>query len=195
MEPTPTITRPTVFAISGFAGAGKDTLADAIEHYIPASSSRVKMADELKEAINQALAYMGLPAVAFTEDREAKEQIRPLMVEFGRYCRGRDKSIFAKIAGKTVKHYYNTGALAVLVTDMRYPNEYDVLFELCNSELWTFVPIYVSQPSLGPANREEMDSIKELTNGDRHMWRFEFAKGDFGAIDEAAKKIVINALK
>jgi len=188
MDPTPKPMTPTVFAIAGYAGAGKDTFAKAIAYHLGENGPEltVKMADELKEAINHALLYVGLPAVAFTEDRAVKGQIRPLLVEFGRYCRSQDKPIFARLCAGILKNMMSGGRRCVFVTDMRYLNEYQVLEAVCQEHGWTFKPIEIQRVGTTAANDEERDSIRELLDNAPVLTRLSFADGDFASMDVAA---------
>jgi hypothetical protein len=182
-----------VVAISGYAGAGKDTLADGIQHYlVGAKTERVKMADELKEGINQYLRYIGLPEIAFTEDRALKAILRPLLVEAGKYARSQDKAIFAKLATGIMRGAAARGASVVFVTDLRYLNEFNVLRDTCLENGWRYMPVYVRTAGVLPANDEERDSIAELLlERQADMLVLDFEMGVFDRIDEAAQALAI----
>lgn len=188
---TDSTSKLTVIACAGYAGAGKDTFADYIEKSLPEGFPRVrrKMADELKEGINQFLKYLNLPEAAFTEDRSIKEKLRPLMVEAGRYARSQDKGVFANIVKRCIDSDFKVrGQKVVLVTDLRYANEHEVLGELCSVNGWRYMPFYIECPTIGPANKEEEDSIKEL------MSKYQLPtvciqRGDFSIFALAGKDI------
>lgn len=188
---TDTIPTCTVIACAGFAGAGKDTFADYIEKALPEGFPRTrrKMADELKEGVDQFLKYLGLPEIAFTEDRAVKEKLRPLLVEAGRYARSQDKGVFANIVKRCIDgDFKHRKQRLVLVTDMRYLNEYEILGELCAANGWRYMPFYIECPTVGPANEEEADSIKAL------MAKYELPtvcvqRGDFSVFSLAGKDL------
>lgn len=188
MEPTPNPMPTTVIAIAGFAGAGKDTLAKAIEWHIKVDCSTVKFADELKNAINLSLDYLGLEPLAFTEDRAKKEKLRPLMKDLGVYARSQDIDIFAKIGAGTVENRGKQKPV-VFVTDLRYANEYKALSELCERNGWRFVAFYVCTNGVGPANEEEAQSLAKLlefANGRINLMTG-IERGDFGRFDFVAR--------
>lgn len=192
MEPTH---RTVVIPISGYAGAGKDTLARAIDSHLKDKVSlTLKFADVLKEAVDDALRFVALPEVAFTEDRSEKEKIRPLLVEFGRYCRSVDLSVFANVVARTIRsqaQHYDV----IYITDLRYANELAALREICMfpesakaRDGFTLQPVYVETVGVCPANDEERRSIQDLLAiGGESFRRHVFNHGDFEAIDRAAR--------
>lgn len=188
---TDTPKRPfTVLALAGYAGAGKDTFANAVERHLPdgTKAETIKMADELKEAINVALEYLGLPPVAHTEDRAMKELLRPMMVELGKYARSQDAAIFAKIAAVTLESSYIRHARVAFVTDMRYRNEHEVLSSLCGASGWKYLAFYIECPGTGAANDEEGNSIKDLLS----TYSLPIAcieRGDLAIFDLAGKDV------
>ena len=184
----------TVFAIAGFAGAGKDTMADALSEALPEGVryTRIKMADALKGALNMAFQALGVAADCYTENRVEKEKLRPLMKEFGRYCRSKDRGVFAN---KVTETLVPLSAIAdvVFIPDMRYLNEYEILKRLCAAQGWNYCPVYIECDGVGPANDEEEESISGLLGGvDGEIHEMVFDKGDMPAIEDAAMDLVKN---
>lgn len=184
----------TVFAIAGFAGAGKDTMADALSEALPEGTryTRIKMADALKGALNIAFQSLGVNADCYTENRVEKEKLRPLMKEFGRYCRSRDRGVFASKVTETLVPL-SLVADVVFVPDMRYLNEYQVLDKLCSDKGWNYCPIYIECEGVGPANDEEEQSLSDLLGGvEGQIHELVFNKGDMDAIEDTALDLVKN---
>lgn len=192
METDPMPPKFTVFAIAGYAGAGKDTMADAMAEHLPPGIryTKIKMADGLKGALGFALAQLGLDVDPYTEDRKVKEKLRPLMMEFGRYCRSVDKGVFAN---KVVEVILPLSGFAdvVFVPDMRYLNEHTILREVCAEHGWRYRPIYVHTGGVRPANDEEDESICDLLNGAMgELDDLFFDHGDLEGIEDAAAAII-----
>lgn len=189
MEPT---SKKAIVAISGFAGAGKDTLAKATAWHLAqrgiGNTVTVKFADELKEAINQALMYLGLPAIAFTEDRSLKEQLRPLMKELGIYARKQDIDIFAKLVAGIIQSRVRENDV-IFITDMRYLNEYRIIHNAAAQGGWYFRPIYVHTYDKGPANEEEDNSISALLAEATYLEKMAFRNGDLNDFDMRGQRI------
>jgi len=87
--------------ISGFARAGKDSLADFIfDHLEEAEPSysviTLKFADALKSDLEKAMAAVGVEVDAFTEDQEKKKALRPMLVAYGEYRRSLDPDVWVK---------------------------------------------------------------------------------------------------
>ena len=182
-----------VFAISGFAGAGKDTLADSIASNLPKGvhSMKIKMADALKHSVQIGFNNIGLRFDAFTDNRKLKEAVRPLLVEYGKFCRSVDRDVFADYVAMKIKDHSEVTDI-VFVSDVRYINEYNILKNACEENNWTFVPMYISYGGVKPANEEELNSISILLEDtvDDDMTEIEIDKGDMESFDTIAKEIV-----
>jgi hypothetical protein len=162
---------PVIFLITGYARAGKDTLADGIIQANSGCSSRVRrvaFADSLKDALDGAVQRF-FPNLSYF-DNAAKIEDRPLLVEFGRAMRRRNRDVFvqALIDDITVLdcHY--------IVTDCRYLNEAR-LMQRQVSENFRVVTVLVETAGVGPANEEEGLSIGEMVReiGFDHVLRFQ----------------------
>ena len=160
-----------IIPIVGFARAGKDTLANAIfdqlEQDEPEYSAIVmKFADALKQSLQEALDEAGVAIDIFTEDTGKKAALRPLLVNFGEYCRSQNPDVWVnKViqnintwADETTAEAGSTGSV-VLIPDLRYCNEYEKLEALCIKRGWEFVPIYIEREGNLPANNAEAESI------------------------------------
>ena len=210
----PRLKKNIVIAIAGFAGAGKDTLADSIidscvHHQLDVWISKAKFADSLKSALNRAFGELGLGVDAFTEDREIKKGMRNCMVELGKYARSLDVNIFARLVAEDMETCdecfpSNDGAknrYITIISDMRYKNEYSVMLDYCAKNDWIFIPIYIERDGFGPANSEEENSIKELIDKssgrfiDSNSFIVKFKTGDFKSITDFGIYIVKNFIE
>ena len=160
--------------ISGFARAGKDSLADFIfDHLEEAEPSysviTLKFADALKSDLEKAMAAVGVEVDAFTEDTEKKKALRPMLVAYGEYRRSLDPDVWVKKVMKEIGVWVNdtldetdcTGSV-ILIPDMRYLNEYEKLKAMAEKHGWAFVPIYIERHGNLPANEQEAYSIAEM---------------------------------
>lgn len=160
-----------IIPIAGFARAGKDTLANAIfdqlEQDEPEYSAIVmKFADALKQSLQEALDEAGVAIDVFTEDTGKKAALRPLLVNFGEYCRAQNPDVWVnKVieniniwADETTTEAESPGSV-VLIPDLRYCNEYEKLEALCIKRGWAYVPIYIERQGNLPANNAEAESI------------------------------------
>ena len=117
-----------IILISGYARSGKDSLANALEKQLAHREPvRVKFANVLKTALGVALQRIGLDVDVFTEDEQQKQAIRPLLVEFGKFARSVDKDVFVKAAWKDICDLFQNGKGVVIVPDLRYANEINLI--------------------------------------------------------------------
>jgi hypothetical protein len=160
-----------IIPIAGFARAGKDTLANAIFDHMaedePEYSAIVlKFADALKESLQDALDSAGVAIDVFTEDTGKKAALRPLLVNYGEYCRSQNPDVWVNKVIENINTWTDdttpdTGAMGsvVLIPDLRYCNEYEKLEALCIKRGWAYVPIYIERQGNLPANNAEAESI------------------------------------
>ena len=168
---SPNDPKPVIFLITGYARAGKDTLADGIIQANSGCSDRVRrvaFADSLKAALDGAVQSF-FPNLSYF-DNAAKIEDRSLLVEFGRAMRRRDRNVFvhALIDGITdVDANY-------IVTDCRYLNECRIVSARL-SNAFRVVTVLVETAGVGPANEEEGLSIGEMIRevGFDHVLRFQ----------------------
>lgn len=154
-----------IIGISGYARAGKDTLAD---HLITelchrgVVSSKFKFATALRRALTRACADIGNPIDFETDDLSRKAAIRPLMVEFGRVNRAHDPDCFVKRTHADIEKMFRIGCQVAVISDLRYLNEGTLTRELCLTHGWTYKHIDIERRGTFAANQEELDSIQQL---------------------------------
>ena len=172
-ETPPPMAAPTLVLISGFARAGKDTLASGLLEWSTRPAEHINFADALKEAGNHFLGYLQLQGDFFRED--FKVENRKFLVDAGTFARSIDRDVFARHFANwcpVMKHPDNVSPETVVCSDWRYVNELrvcqDVLWELG----WRVRTIHVATAGIGPANDEELDSLAEIRS--THLFDQEF---------------------
>lgn len=170
-----------IILISGYAQSGKDTLANALVERLDEQQPVVtKFAHPLRMALAAALKEVGLGHIdVWTEDPKLKEILRPLMVEFGKWCRARDKDVFVKATQRNVCDLFAQGKNIAIIPDLRYSNEV-IRFQEWAKAGHEYRVNHLRIGRLGSlaANEEEFQSVKELMEvcpPDREMW---FEPGD-----------------
>lgn len=160
--PSP-MSAPTLILISGYARAGKDTLANGILEWSHRPCGRINFADALKEASNHYLDYLQLEGDFFNETFKCDH--RDFLVAAGRLARSIDVDIFAKHLANFVPCIPNAEGIAhetVVTSDWRYANELRVCKNILPDLGWRIRTIYVETAGIGPANSEEEDSIEAI---------------------------------
>jgi hypothetical protein len=175
--------RPTVFLITGYARAGKDTLADRIVELT--GGRKVSFADSLKEAGNRFFTSLGIESVDLKSTQD-KVVHRDLLVAMGRAARSVDVDVFARHAAEKARYNILAGR-CVVIPDWRYVNEMQVVHRLVHPA--PVIPIHISTYGVGPGNEEEERSINQiLYNGVENSRSFN--QGDLAAIDDWAHDLV-----
>ena len=179
-----------IILISGYARSGKDSLANALTkelaHLEPV---RVKFADVLKASLSVSLKRIGLDVDVFTEDNAAKQAIRPLLVEFGKFARSVDRDVFVRAAWKDICDLLENGKSVVIVPDLRYVNEFNLISEWSESCGWVVTHLRIARMGNHAANDEELQSICSLPQADAVRV---FGEGDLAGIDAWAKELCRN---
>jgi hypothetical protein len=182
-EELPPMSAPTLVLISGFARAGKDTLASGILEWSRRPSSKINFADVLKEASNQYLDYLQIEGDFFNE--QFKCQHRDFLVAAGRLARSLDQDIFAKHLANFVPCIPGVDEQAnetVVTSDWRYENELRTCQDILWPLGWKVRTVYVSTAGIGPANDEEADSILAIRAGHSFDQEYIFKPDDRNAI-------------
>jgi hypothetical protein len=184
-----------IIGISGYARSGKDTLADALIHefcHRNVCASRFKFANILKKAISRSFEIVELPFSVDTENTDDKNQIRPLMVEFAKFCRVRDKDIFAKRTVDEIERFFRIGNQVAVVADLRYENEGALLHECAKRHGYGYHHIDIERKGTFAANQEELDSIEALLDASyKEAWfhGVTFIDRDIAGINEWAARL------
>ena len=171
-----------VIAVSGYARAGKDTFADALQDVIGqnASVKRFKFAEPLRVSVKHAFEYLKIKTSPWTEVEEDKNKMRPVFIALGEYARSTDKNIFAKLAASEIDYSLNNGCDIAMITDLRYSNENKILKELCLKKGYRYHRVHIVRVGNKPAGTVEKQSVALLlkdgldiqyvaNDGDLHM--------------------------
>jgi tRNA uridine 5-carbamoylmethylation protein Kti12 len=148
--------KPTVFLITGYARAGKDTAANAIADFLGCDTHA--FADKLKDSVNRYFTSLGIEAVNVHETAD-KVRFRELLVAAGRAARSVDRNVFADHVALDCHLALMRGKCAV-VSDWRYANEHERIVAKVGRE--RVVTIMVNRHACEAANQEEQDSIDEI---------------------------------
>lgn len=177
--------KPTVFLITGFARAGKDTAASAIAEALGAD--QFAYADTLKDAVNAYFVALGIERVNVHETAD-KVRFRELLVAAGRAARSQDPNVFADHVALNCHLSLMRGRCAV-VSDWRYHNEYERVVMRCGRERVVTMHVARSDGAAPAANAEEMGSIDAILAAELVQHHGYFRSGDTKALTDWARDI------
>lgn len=175
--------KPTVFLITGYARAGKDTLASAIAEALGCEVHA--FADTLKDAVNRYFTALGIERVNVHETGD-KVRFRELLVAAGRAARSVDCNVFADHVALNCHLALMRGRSAV-VSDWRYLNEHERVVAKVGRD--RVVTIHIDRAGGGPANSEEADTIETILDSLRIDKSRCFQPGDTAGIADWARAI------
>lgn len=176
--------RPTVFLITGYARAGKDTLANALAE--ATNGRRLAFADDLKNATNHLFERYGLHQRVDVRREQDKVRHRDLLVAIGKAMRAEDRDVFARVVADSAKYSILSGRSAV-VSDWRYVNEFVAVRDRVAPA--PVVTIKISRFGLNAANEEEAEHQQAVDKTVQMTWAKNFKDGDVGNIREWAAEI------
>ena len=189
-----------IIAISGYARSGKDTLAKHITlewgKHEQASFPVFKFADTLRQSLKDAFRTAGLGYVdPWTEDADMKKAIRPLMVEFGSYCRSINRDVWVNATLKEIERTIEEAHEPVIpiISDLRYLNEIQRVEGWAKNLkkpriVWH---LHIEREDVVAANEEERRSVSELLLGHSPTFCETFKPGDVDGIAYWAKRLVL----
>lgn len=153
-----------ILAVSGYAQSGKDTFADALEGIIKDKykCSRFKFAEHLRRALGLSLGYLKIDVNPWTEDKEEKQRLRPVLVSLGEYAREKNINVFASLARDEVLLSLEGDCKIAIITDMRYENEHELLRDSASKLGYRYHRVHITRIGTGPVNEAEERSIIKL---------------------------------
>lgn len=152
--------------LCGLARSGKDSFFNIVKDNLEGTFHRVAFADALKQELNDLL-IKNAQISAFTEKKDEKEIIRPLLVTYGTHVRRRlNKNCWIERVENNAKHHLNQGK-CVFVTDVRYENELRWIHQMNG------VSIYIETPGNYPKNEEEEINDPILKSHSRYLFSWE----------------------
>lgn len=155
-----------VIGLMGYAGVGKDAIAAALG--FPTASFAKALKEDLAPLLRMANVNLS--------NREHKEKVRPLLVEYGRTMRRLEP-------GYWVRRIQIPKAPIVVITDLRYWNEAELVLDMGG------IVVNVVRPGVGPANEEEGDSIARVISNITRERIPQYILSNRGTVAEAAASI------
>jgi len=169
-----TMASPTVILVSGFARAGKDTLAEGIIDGATSCCRSDSFAHALKAAADNYLNDLDLldysSGQSFT-DEHFKAANRDILVTLGRFARSLDQDVFARVTAHKAAHCN----AHTVIPDWRYLNEYRVMHAYAEQHDLRLVTVRVDTAGIGPANEEELQSLAAIRRAMPCDFEFTFA--------------------
>jgi len=167
MPHAPSSHKRTLILITGYARAGKDTLADGIVEGARHNVLRHNFADALKQRCDQFLESLNIggtdsPCSFYNDDFKVRN--RHFLVAAGTFARSLDPDVFAKaLVNRCEQHEENMAdigeACTVVCSDWRYSNEYFVPMLLLGVWGWDIYTVSVDTLGITAACEEEGKSI------------------------------------
>jgi hypothetical protein len=149
-----------LIGVSGFARSGKDTFcerASALLRFHNEKCTTFSFARALKEELYDLL-IKNTGISPFTEDPQAKEIIRPLLVTYGTEVRRKiNPDCWIESIQSGVNYYLNKGYY-VFISDVRFLNEAEWVKE---NEGYLF---NITRSNIKPANKDEETQFNLLKN-------------------------------
>ena len=162
-----------LIGLAGFAGSGKDTVGKIlVDHY---NFKRVAFADKVKELALKLDPFVHLP-MTFSNERlsslveragwdetKREPEVRELLQRIGAGVRdvlGEDTWIDAALWD------YNRYGVDTVITDVRYPNELDVIRENGGVVWW------IERPGVGPVNDHESENSVSGASADLTLFNW-----------------------
>lgn len=148
--------KPALILICGYARAGKDTLADGLTAGALGPTSKVALADPLKETADNAIKEIIGSGVKFPGFRNEAFKVtnRALLVELGKTCRAIHQDCFIEMALEKASALIAQGITAI-ITDVRYSNELQRCHDLAQLKNLPLYTMLIETSGIGPANDEE----------------------------------------
>lgn len=128
-----------LIGLAGYAGSGKDTIADAM------GFAKASFAQALKDDLQPLMSLLGLDLTR----RADKERAREMLVAYGKFARGIDPDVW-------IKRLDLPASNVVVITDVRYTNEAQAIHEAGG---WV---IRVHRSGVEAANGEEWLSLEDM---------------------------------
>lgn len=159
----------TIVLISGFARAGKDTLAGGAVKGSAGLAVHINLADALKKVCNNFLHELNIGGDYKTEKNFMNEpfkcQNRNFLVDCGKFARSLDEDVFANAfldECDICSSCHPRQNLVFVCSDWRYLNEFQVVNRFCQVAGWKLVTVYIETEGTVAPNEEEAKSIGQL---------------------------------
>ena len=182
----------TLILITGYARAGKDTLADGLVKEAKHPVHRFNFADTLKIACDNYIEQLGLAGSFYDEDFKVRH--RSFLVAAGAFARSIDCDVFASAFVAECDTWASSHAIigepmTVICSDWRYMNELripDSTLGLCG---WRIITVHVTTSNVEAANEEEGKSIGEIIRQAPLGYSYYFAPNSKAAIQTEGRML------
>lgn len=157
-----------VILITGYARAGKDTLAEGLQLGATKPVVRLNFADMLKQACDcylQVLDLGGSGSSRTFRNEAFKVKHRDFLVAAGTFARSIDRDVFALAFTRQCNREasaYPGEDLTVICSDWRYMNELGIVKYILGDLGWDVITVQIGTTGLTAANEEEGKSIGEI---------------------------------
>jgi hypothetical protein len=158
----------TVILITGYARAGKDTLAEGIQLGATKPVVRLNFADMLKQACDcymQVLDLGGSGSSRTFRNEAFKVKHRDFLVAAGMFARSIDRDVFALAFTRQCNREasaFPEGDITVVCSDWRYMNELTIVKYILGDLGWNIVTVQIGTTDVHASNEEEGKSIGEI---------------------------------
>lgn len=177
---------PTVVMVSGYARAGKDTLAKEICRIT--GGKRLAFADQLKDTCNLMLEKYDLHGKVDFRSETDKVRHRNVLIAVGEALRSIDKDIFARTVAAEAR-WNLVASRVVVISDWRYQNELEVV--TAKVAPFRVIRVEVAREGALPAGEEEKANQQAIRNAGLDYMQY-FNPGDIAGINALAQEIADN---
>ena len=158
----------TIILITGYARAGKDTLAEGITLGAKRLVAHINFADPLKQACDTYMQVLEIGGSGHTRtfrNEAFKVSNRAFLVSAGTFARSIDRDVFAlaftRECRRTAK-MHDEPNLTIVCSDWRYYNELNVVRGILGQDGWAVYTVMISTAGCDSINEEEGKSIGEI---------------------------------
>ena len=158
----------TIILITGYARAGKDTLAEGITLGAKRLVAHINFADPLKQACDtymQMLEIGGSGSKRTFRNDAFKTANREFLVSAGTFARSLDRDVFAlaftRECRRTAK-MHDEPNLTIVCSDWRYYNELNIVRTVLGQDGWAIYTVIIKTAGCDAACEEEGKSIGEI---------------------------------
>ena len=157
-----------VILITGYARAGKDTLAEGLQLGAMKRVVRLNFADMLKQACDcylQVLDLGGSGSSRTFRNEAFKVKHRDFLVAAGTFARSIDRDVFVLAFTRQCRREADVHPgedIAVVCSDWRYTNELGIVKYILGDLGWDVVTVQVGTAGVEAANEEEGKSIGDI---------------------------------
>lgn len=157
-----------VILITGYARAGKDTLAEGIQLGATKPVVRLNFADMLKQACDcylQILDLGGNGSSRTFRNEAFKVKHRDFLVAAGTFARSIDRDVFALAFTRQCQREQamtEGDDITIVCSDWRYINELTIVKYILGDLGWEIVTVQIGTTDVHAANEEEGKSIGEI---------------------------------